>query len=219
MKKYLLEFFGSFLFVFFGIGIGVVSRGDLFLTSLSCGILYTLERYLFSSVCNCHLNFAVSVSHAFVRKLSVRDCFYYSLFQILGSITGMALLFFLLSETNFGTTELCANYYGEMAESGISCFGAFVVEFLLTTLFVFTFLMMERKRYFDILIGSCLFLIFLFGTPLIGMPSFFARTLAPAIFLGGAAFSSVWVFLLADLSASIVASYLFCSLINKRVIS
>ena len=215
MKKYLLEFFGSSLFVFFGIGIAVVSGGDLFLVSLSCAILYILERYLFSSICNCHLNFSVSVSHAFVHKLSIRDCFYYSLFQILGSITGMALLFFLLSETSFGTTELCANYYGEMSESGISCIGAFVVEFLLTTLFAFTFLMMEKKRYFDILIGTCLFLIFLFGIPLIGMPSFFARTLAPAIFLGGAAFSEVWVFLLADLSASVVASYLFCKISHK----
>ncbi|MBQ6135626.1 MAG: aquaporin [Bacilli bacterium] len=215
MKKYLLEFFGSSLFVFFGTGIGVVSGGDLFLTSLSCGVLYTLERYLFSSVCNCHLNTAVSISHAFVHKMSVRDCFYYSLFQILGSITGMFLLFFLLSETNFGTAELCVNYYGEMSVSGISCFGAFLVEFLLTTLFVFLFLMMEKKKYFDILIGSCLFLLFLFGIPLIGMPSFFARSLAPAIFLGGAAFSEIWVFLLADLSASVVASYLFCKISHK----
>lgn len=210
MRKYLLEFLGSFLFVFFGIGIGVVSKGDLFITSFSCSVLLFLERYLFSSFCDCHFNPSISISYALLRKKSVRDSFYYSLFQILGSIAGMTLLFFLLSETNLGTTELYANYYGEMSESGISCFGAFVVEFTLSLSFILVFLVVEKdKKNSHRIISFTLFLVYLFGIPLIGIPASFARSLAPAIFLGGAAFSEVWLFFLADLSATIVASYLF----------
>lgn len=207
------EFFAMFLFVFFSIGVEVVSDGDLFLTSLAVGLIYMILFYMLSSVSDCHFNPAVSLSMFILKKLSFRDFLYYFLFQALGSICGMTLLFFILSNTNLGTAVLGANYYGEMSISEISLLGAFCVELFFTFFFVFFYLTLKKEEMSlnlsGILLGISLILIHLLDIPFTGVSINPARSIAPALFLGGTAFNQLWLFILSPLLGGASAAYLF----------
>lgn len=213
MKKYIAEFLGTLVLVLFGTGIAVVSGGDLVATSLAFGLAIVAEAYVIGNISGCHVNPAVSLAMLINKKLDIKDFICYVISQILGAIAGSAILFFILSNTNLGTTALGANFYGELSANNISLIGAIVTEIVLTCVFIYTILGVtsddNKSNIAGIVIGLTLTFVHLIGIPLTGTSVNPARSLAPAIFLGGEAIRQIWVFILAPLVGGALAAILF----------
>lgn len=213
MKKYIAEFIGTLVLVLFGTGIAVVSGGDLVATSLAFGLAIVAEAYVIGSISGCHVNPAVSLAMFLNKKLSKKDFCYYVVAQVLGALAGTGILFIILSNTDIGTSGLGANFYGELSANNISLFGAIVTEIILTCVFVYTILGVtseeKNSSIAGLVIGLTLTFVHLIGIGLTGTSVNPARSLAPAIFLGGDALKQVWVFILAPLVGATIAAYLY----------
>ena len=213
MKKYIAEFLGTFVLVLFGTGIAVVSGGDLVATSLAFGLAIIAEAYVIGNISGCHVNPAVSLAMLISKKLYIKDFICYVISQVLGAIAGSAILFFILSNTDLGTTALGANFYGELSASNISLLAAIITEIVLTFVFIYTILGVTndepKSSISGLVIGLTLTLVHLIGIPLTGTSVNPARSLAPAIFLGGEAIRQIWVFILAPLVGGVLAAYIY----------
>lgn len=213
MKKYIAEFLGTLVLVLFGTGIAVVSGGDLIATSLAFGLAIVACAYVIGNISGCHVNPAVSLAMLISKKLNVKDFVCYVVSQILGAIAGTAILFFILSNTNLGTTALGANFYGELSLTNISLAGAIVTEIVLTFVFIYTILGVtsdeSKSNIAGLVIGLTLTFVHLIGIPLTGTSVNPARSLAPAIFLGGEAFKQIWVFIIFPLVGAALAAITF----------
>ena len=213
MKKYIAEFLGTLVLVLFGTGIAVVSGGDLVATSLAFGLAIVAEAYVIGNISGCHVNPAVSLAMLISKKLDAKDFLCYVASQILGAIAGTAILFFILSNTNLGTTALGANFYGELSATNISLVAAIVTEVVLTFVFIYTILGVtsddSKSNVAGLVIGLTLTFVHLIGIPLTGTSVNTARSLAPAIFLGGEAIRQIWVFILAPLAGGALAAFVY----------
>ena len=213
MKKYVAEFIGTFVLVFFGTGIAVVSNGNLVATALAFGLAIIAEAYVIGNISGCHVNPAVSLAMLISGKMKREDFAYYVIAQILGALLGTGILFLILSGTSFGTTSLGANAFGEISANNISLVAALVTEIVLTCVFVYTIIGVTSDDKYSsvsgIVIGLTLTFVHLIGIPLTGTSVNPARSLAPAIFLMGDAIKQVWVFIVAPLIGGALAAYLY----------
>jgi len=223
MKKYGAEFIGTLVLVLFGTGIAVVSGGDLVATSLAFGLAIVAEAYVIGNISGCHVNPAVSLALLITGKMNSKDFLYYVIAQVLGAIAGTAILFGILSGTDLGTAALGANYFGEMSANNISMMAAFVTELVLTCVFIYTILGVTSDEKYSsvagIVIGLTLTFVHLIGIPLTGTSVNPARSLAPALFLGGTALKQIWLFIVAPLLGGACAAYLFKYLNSEKKVS
>ena len=213
MKKYCAEFIGTLVLVLFGTGIAVLSGGDLVATALAFGLAIVAMAYVIGDVSGCHVNPAVSFAMLLSKKLSGKDFIWYVIAQVLGALAGTAILYLILSNTAMGTAALGANGYEMLSATNISLLGAIVTEVVLTCVFIYTILGVtsdeKKSSVAGIVIGLTLTFVHLIGINLTGTSVNPARSLAPAIFLGGEAFRQVWVFIVAPLLGGALAAGLF----------
>jgi aquaporin Z len=87
---------------------------------------------------------------------------------------------------------------------------AFLIEVILTAVFVFVILAVTSKignaLTAGVAIGLTLTFIHLFGIPLTGTSVNPARSFGPALVVGGAALSQVWLFIVAPLVGGVIAA-------------
>ena len=210
MKKYICEFIGTLTLVLFGTGIAVVSGGNLVATSLAFGLAIVASAYVIGNISGCHVNPAVSLAMLIEKKMTLKDFLFYLLFQVLGALAGTGLLYLILNNTDIGVTALGANGYGALSASNITLLGAIVTEVILTFIFIYTILGVtsddNKSSVAGIVIGLTLVFVHLLGIGLTGTSVNPARSLAPAIFLGGEALKQVWVFIVAPFVGSALAA-------------
>ena len=88
--------------------------------------------------------------------------------------------------------------------------GAFLIEVVLTAIFVLVVLFATHKAAIQgaagVAIGFGLVMVHLIGIPLTGTSVNPARSLGPALVVGGTALSQVWLFIVAPLVGAIVAA-------------
>ena len=213
MKKYIAEFLGTLVLVLFGTGIAVVSGGDLVATSLAFGLAIVAEAYAIGNISGCHVNPAVSLAMLINKKLSAKDFICYVIAQVIGAIAGTAILYLILTNTSLGTTALGANFYGELSANSITLVGAIITEVILTFVFIYTILGVtsdeSKGSIAGVVIGLTLAFVHILGIPLTGTSVNPARSLAPAIFLGGEAIKQIWVFILFPLVGGALAAYVY----------
>ena len=97
-------------------------------------------------------------------------------------------------------------------------FGAIIVEIILTFVFIYTILGVtsnpKMSSVSGIVIGLTLTFVHIMGIPLTGTSVNPARSIAPALFVGGEALKQVWVFILAPCLGAALASLVF-RILNK----
>ena len=213
MKKYISEFIGTCVLVFFGCGVAVVSSGNLVATSLAFGLAIVAMAYVIGNVSGCHVNPAVSLSMYLSKKMELKEFLWYVLAQVLGALAGTALLYLIFKGSSIGVANLGANGYASLSATDISLLGAIVVEVILTFVFIYTILGVtsdeSKSNVAGLVIGLTLTFVHLIGIRLTGTSVNPARSLAPAIFLGGNALKQVWVFIVAPLVGSVIATYVY----------
>ena len=213
LKKYISEFIGTCVLVFFGCGVAVVSSGNLVATSLAFGLAIVAMAYVIGNVSGCHVNPAVSLSMYLSKKMELKEFLWYVLAQVLGALAGTALLYLIFKGSSIGVANLGANGYASLSATDISLLGAIVVEVILTFVFIYTILGVtsdeSKSNVAGLVIGLTLTFVHLIGIRLTGTSVNPARSLAPAIFLGGNALKQVWVFIVAPLVGSVIATYVY----------
>lgn len=218
MRKYIAEFIGTFTLVLFGTGIAVVSGGNVLATAFAFGLAIIASAYVIGDISGCHVNPAVSLAMLLSKKMKLKDFCGYVIAQIVGAFAGTGLLYFILSQTVIGTSQLGANGYGSLSATEITLAAAIITEIVLTFIFIYTILGVtsdeNKGNVAGIVIGLTLTFVHLIGIVLTGTSVNPARSLAPAVILGGEALKQVWVFIVAPLVGAALATFTF-KFLNK----
>ena len=228
MKKYLCEFIGTAVLVLFGCGTAVVTGGltaglgagtfGVLTIAMAFGLSIVAMAYVIGNISGCHINPAVSLAMLINKKMDVKDFIGYVIAQVIGAIAGIGILYAIGSWSNLGVDSLGANGFGDASFVGLNMGGAILVEIILTFVFIYTILGVtsdeKKSSVAGIVIGLTLAFVHIIGIPLTGTSVNPARSLAPAIFLGGEALKQVWVFIVAPFVGSAIAAFVF-KFLNK----
>ena len=219
MRKYIAEFIGTLTLLLFGTGIAVLSGGNLVATSLAFELSIVAMAYVIGNISGCHVNPAVSLAMFISKKMDAKEFGLYVVAQVLGALAGTGLLYLILNNSSVGVANLGANGYGILSATDISLFVAIIVEVILTFVFVYTILGVtsdeSKSNVAGIVIGLTLTFVHLLGIRLTGTSVNPARSLAPAIFLGGEALKQVWVFIVAPFVGAALSAVVF-KYLNKE---
>ena len=207
MKKYVAEFIGTAVLVITGCGVAATvgcsseQGSGYLLTALAFGLAIVAMAYSIGKVSGCHVNPAVSLAMFIDGKLEAPDLCGYVVAQCLGALCGAALLLpFAGKASGLGTNAL---YDGDI-------FKSLLIEVVLTFIFVTAIFGATEKEgdshVAGIVIGLSLTLVHLLGIAYTGTSVNPARSLGPAILVGGAALSSVWVFIVGPLVGGAAAA-------------
>jgi aquaporin Z len=220
MKKYFAELFGTFVLVLFGCGTASISGGingilGVLGIAFAFGLSIVAMAYVIGGISGCHINPAVSLGMLLTGKMNLKDFIGYIVAQFAGGIAAIAALKGIIADTalNAEATGLGANGYGPLSFLSLDLGGAIVVEIILTCVFVLTVFGItsseKNSHLAGLVIGLALVFVHIMGIPLTGTSVNPARSFGPALFLGGEAFSQVWVFITAPLAGAVLAALIW----------
>lgn len=231
-RKYLAELFGTMALVFFGCGTAVLAGAWVgFLgIAFAFGVVVLVMVYAIGPISGCHINPAITIAMWFSKKISTQHAAGYIIFQCIGAIIGAALIFSIatgLPAYDIEDNGLGQNGYEDespaslaangTAQDGYSMGAAFTAEVVLTFFFILVIFGVVAsngpKGFEGIAIGLTLFIVHLVGIPVTGTSVNPARSLGPALFVGGDAMGQLWLFWLAPIIGGLIAAivwfYLF----------
>ena len=225
MKRYISELIGTMVLVLFGCGSAAIAGSVLGNVgiALAFGLSIVAMAYVIGDISGCHINPAVSIGMWIDGRLETKDLVMYIVFQCIGAIIGIGLLAVIINSAptlgGYTATGLGQNGFGAASSVGLNVTGAIIVEIILTFVFVFTVLGVTKKAengaVAGIVIGLTLAFVHIMGIPLTGTSVNPARSIAPALFIGGQALQQVWVFLVAPIIGAIIAGTLFKGLTSE----
>lgn len=218
MKKYWAEFIGTFALVLIGCGSAVIAGKYIgFLgISFAFGLTVLAMVYSIGNISGCHINPAISVAMLVAGRISWKDTIFYIIFQCLGAVLAGAILWWIASgmpDYSLAVNGLGQNGYDAYSPGKFSMMSGFIAEVVLTALFLFVIFGSISKNapagFAGLAIGLSLVLIHLVGIPITGTSVNPARSLGPAVFVGGAALSQLWMFWVAPLLGGILAAVIW----------
>ena len=221
------ECVGTFVLVFGGVGTAVIAGeavGNLGV-AFAFGLALLAMAYAIGPVSGCHINPAVTLGLLVSRRITLPEAARYWAAQVLGAIVAAALLLVIAKARAGGydaeAEGFGANGYGDHSPEGYGAGAAFVAEVVLTAFLVFTVLVgdgPDRQRR-------------LRGDPdrpradadpprrdpdhqHLGQP---ARSIGPALFVGGWALEQLWMFIVAPLVGALLGAVLHRALFAEVV--
>lgn len=217
IKKYVAEFIGTFVLVFFGCGTAVMvgcsseAGSGYLLTALAFGLVIVAMAYSIGNISGCHINPAVSIAMLISKKMDIKDFAGYVVAQCIGATAGAGVLAaFVGRDSGLGANGL---YNGNI---GLSL----LIEVILTFVFVIAILgvtsKVENGAVAGIVIGLSLTLVHILGIAFTGTSVNPARSLGPALLAGGDALSCVWVFIVAPLVGGALAALCYNFLASEK---
>ncbi len=225
MKKYLAEFFGTFVLVFIGTGSAVVAGADIGVLGIAFafGIAVLTMVYAIGPISGCHINPAITLSMLFAGKIGAKDSFFYILSQIFGAIVGSGVLFLIasgqegyeLSINGLGQNGWGLGYLGEYSMTA-----AFIAEVVLTAIFLLVIFGATSEKangkFAGIAIGLALTMIHIVGIQITGTSVNPARSIGPALWVGGNALSQLGLFIIAPIIGGLLGTVIYKYLLKEK---
>ena len=208
MKKYLAEFLGTFILVFFGTGSVIVNEqynGALGLVgiSLTFGIIIIAIIYSLGSISGAYINPAVTIALWFGKLIDRKEALLYVLAQFFGAIIASLLLKFIFpNNLGLGAT----NPSGSIMQTAI-------IETICTFILMLTILgstksgTKETKAFAGLVIGLLVTGLIFFAGPISGGSFNPARSFAPALISRN--FSYIWIYLTTPVFGGILAIFIW----------
>ena len=206
------EALGTFWLVFGGCGSAVLAAAfpnvgiGLLGVSLAFGLTVLTMAYSIGHISGCHLNPAVTVGLAAGGRFPTGDIPGYIVAQVIGAIAAAATLYFVASgkaDWSLAANGLAANGYAEHSPGHYTLAAGFVIEVVLTFMFLMIILGATDRRapagFAPIAIGLGLTLIHLISIPVTNTSVNPARSTGPALIVGGWALGQLWLFWVAPL--------------------
>ena len=222
--KYMAEMFGTFVLVFAGLGTAVIAGGQVgnVGVAFAFGIALMAMAYALGPVSGCHINPAVSFGMWLSKRMSIGEMVGYWIAQAVGAIVASGVVLFIVKGAAYGAGQYgsavtslagAANGYGDHSPGHYTMAAAFVAEMFLTMLLVLTVLGSTDKRapegFAGIPIGLILTAMILCGIPVTNGSFNPARSIGPAVFVGGWALGQLWLFIVAPLAGAVLASRIY----------
>jgi aquaporin Z len=218
MKKYLAELVGTFILVLFGCGTVVVAGDKVGILGIAFAFGLSLigAAYGIGPISGCHINPAVSLGVFTAGRMKLVDMIGYWVGQCLGAILAAWVLSIIA--TGMPGYSIAANGLGQdgwgtgyQGQYDISA--AIVFELVATLIFVIVILGSTQKSapagFAGLAIGITLVAIHIFGIHITGVSVNPARSLGPALFVGGTALKQLWLFLVFPSLGGLLAGLLF----------
>jgi aquaporin Z len=239
MKRCIAEFIGTFWLVFGGCGSAVLAAvftgadkyplGIGFVgVSLAFGLTVLTMAYAIGHISGCHLNPAVSFGLWAGKRFPAAELLPYIVAQVLGAIAASGTLFVIASGKEgglslTGSNPLATNGFGAHSPGGYTLLSCFLIEVLLTFVFLMIILGSTDRRapqgLAPVAIGLGLTLIHLISIPVTNTSVNPARSTGPALFAGAELFSQVWLFWLAPILGAIIAGFVYSSTFDESPVA
>ena len=209
-KAAVAEFFGTFWLVFGGTGAAVLaaSVGSSGIGWLGVALAFGLT--------------VVTIGLWAGGRFPGSKVAIYVVAQVIGAICASAVLYVIASgKAGFSLSDgFAANGYGTHSPAGYSLTAAIVIEILLTLVFVLVIHGVTDRRapvgLAPLAIGLTLTLIHLISIPVDNTSVNPARSLAPALFVGGWALSQLWVFIVFPIVGGVAGGLLYRYLLEVK---
>jgi aquaporin Z len=222
-RKYLAELFGTFVLVFMGCGSAVLAGGSPVLggiglvgIALTFGFSVLTMVYAIGGISGCHINPAISIAMLAAGKMKPQETVIYVVCQCIGGIIAAGLLLAIatgLPGYSLAENGLGQNGFGIHSPGGYSLMACFIAEVLFTMIFLVVIFGATSAKapagFAGIPIGIALAMIHLVGIPVTGVSVNPARSLGPALLVGGDALGQVWLFWLAPVLGALVAAVIW----------
>lgn len=205
-KKLVAEVIGTFILVFLGTCAIVFMGPDIgkLGIALAFGLGVIAAAYGIGAVSGAHLNPAVSLGMVAAGRMQVSDLPGYVGAQVVGAIGAIVVIMALGGTVAGGLGQTAVGSAGPTA--------ALTFEFVATFLFVTVILGATAQggggALAGLVIGLTLVLIHLAGINISGASVNPARSLAPALFVGGVALQQIWLYVAAPLAGGLLAGVL-----------
>jgi aquaporin Z len=222
LKRAGAEFLGTFWLVFGGCGSAVLAAAfpmfgiGLLGVSLAFGLTVLTMAFAIGHVSGCHLNPAVSLGLWACKRFPAGDLPAYIGAQLLGGIAGAGVLLVIASgriDFTLAVNGLAANGYGAHSPGGYSLLSCLICEVVMTFVFLTVILGSTDDRapkgFAPIAIGLALTLIHLVSIPVTNTSVNPARSIGPAVFVGGWALGQVWLFVVAPIAGALAAGFAY----------
>ena len=220
-RRLTAEFIGTFWLVFGGCGSAVLAAAFPQLgigfagVAAAFGLTVLTGAYAFGHVSGAHFNPAVTLGLWTGKRFPARDVLPYIIVQVVAAIVAAAILYLIATgRAGFSTSGgFASNGYGDRSPGGYGLLSAAVTELVLTFMFVLVILGSTDRRapggFAPIAIGLALTLIHLISIPVTNTSVNPARSTGPALFVGSAALSQLWLFWIAPLVGGAVAGFVY----------
>jgi aquaporin Z len=227
-KRAVAEALGTFVLVLGGCGSAVLAAAfpavgiGLLGVSLAFGLTVLTMAYTVGPISGCHLNPAVTFGLAVGGRHPWGEVVPYWIAQVAGGIAGAAVLFVIASGAAGFDVQggFASNGYGEHSPGGYSLRAGLVCEVVMTFIFLMVILAATSRKapagFAPIAIGLCLTLIHLVSIPVTNTSVNPARSVGPAVFVGGWALSQVWLFWVGPLLGALLAGLVYPWLSSER---
>jgi aquaporin Z len=216
--KYAAELFGTMVLVFAGLGTAVLAGSKVGLVGISFAFGLTLVAmiYTIGPISGCHINPAVTLGLLLSKRIKAAEAAGYIVVQVIGAIIGAGLVLaiakgapgFIPTPENFGI-----NGYGAHSPGQYSLLAAFLTEALFTMLLVITVLGATAAKapagFAGLAIGLALTVTNLASIPITNASINPARSIGPAVFVGGWALQQLWLFIVAPLAGGVLAAGIY----------
>lgn len=218
MKTLIAELIGTFALVLFGCGSAVLAGGEVGQLGIAFafGLAIVAMAYGIGPISGCHVNPAVSFGAFIAGRMTLNSMLQYWLAQFIGAILGAAVLYLIASGRagyDLAANGLGQNGWGPGYLGEYSLVAALVFEVVATFLFLVVILGATQKSapgmVAGLAIGLTLAVIHIVGIQVTGVSVNPARSLGPAVFVGGMAISQLWLFFVAPLIGAALAGLLF----------
>ncbi len=224
-RKLGAELLGTALLVFFAVGVATLMFGfglgksgsdiaaGVVGTAFAFGLTLLALAYVLGPISGCHVNPAVTLGALLAGRVTLAEAIGYWIAQFAGGIIGALCLYGIFSGSPMYSrkiTGLGTDGWGSASMIHINALGAFFTEVILTALFVFVVLGVTSRTAnaatAGVVIGLSLTVVHLIGIAITGTSVNPARSLGPALIVGGLALHQVWLFIVAPLVGAIVAA-------------
>src|SRR6516164_1855296 len=205
------EFIGTFMLVSSVCGAALFSAPSVgfIAVALSIGTAVLAMAYAVGPISGGHFNPAVTCGLAAAGRFSVAEVIPYVIVQVIGGIVAAAVFYFILSGAPTGKWNdflTISNIYG--GEGHFPLAQVALIEIVLTALFLIVIVSVTSPKapvgFAPIAIGLTLTFIHLVAIPVDNASVNPARSTATAIFGGGVALGSLWLFWVAPIVGGVI---------------
>ncbi len=220
-KAAVAEFFGTFWLVFGGTGAAVLAAslgagGIGFVgVSLAFGLTVVTMAYAVGHISGGHFNPAVTIGLWIGGRFPAGKIPVYLVAQVVGGIAASSVLYVIATgKAGFTLADgFAANGFGDHSPAGYSLLAAIVIELLMTFFFLLVIHGVTDRRapagLAPLAIGLALTLIHLVSIPVTNTSVNPARSIAPALFVGGWALSQLWVFIVFPIVGGVIGGLVY----------
>jgi aquaporin Z len=229
-SKFSAEFFGTLVLVLMGCGSAVIAGANgttgvgLLGIAFAFGLSVVAMAYAIGHISGCHINPAISIGMVVSGRMAASEAIIYIIAQVLGAIAGAGILLLIASGKDgysVAANGLGQNGYDAFSPQHYNLLSGFIAEVVFTFIFLLVIFGSTSTKnihggFAGLAIGLSLVLIHIVGIPVTGVSVNPARSIGPALLVGGAAISQLWLFIVAPILGAILSAVVWRFVLERK---